>query len=203
MFGLVLFLLLVLISPYKVIAESDVIVLTDTNFAEQTANGEWVLEFYAPWCGFCKSLAPTYEELATSLKPDNINVAKIDCTVEKQLMKRFGIRGFPTIKFLSSSTNQVAEYKGSRTLESMKNFAKGEWKDSDSIEEIPPPGLVTSIEVVDDFLSEFSAQASIFKTQYGFSIWLLFAGVFFSTLIGVFLILFFCVGDPRKQTKKE
>lgn len=63
-------------------------------------------------CGHCKKLAPTYEEVATTLK-GKINVGKVDCTVEKgtqlafilfsftiplETASRFGIRGYPTLK---------------------------------------------------------------------------------------------------------
>jgi len=184
-------------------AESDVIVLTDNNFDEQTAEGEWVLEFYAPWCGFCKNLVPTYEELATSLKADNIRVAKIDCTIETRLQKRFSIRGFPTIKFLSSSTRRVSEYKGNRGLEDLIKFAKGAWENSDSVTEIPTGSPSHSMAMFDDFFTEFEDQSLAFKIEYGFSVWWLFIGVFFGTLVTVSLFLILCCGHPQKQTKRE
>ena len=52
---------------------------------------------YAPWCGHCKKLVPTWEELATASK-DKFKVAKVDCTVEKVSGTRFSVRGFPTVK---------------------------------------------------------------------------------------------------------
>jgi len=61
--------------------ESDVIVLTDENFNEKIMNSKepWFVEFYAPWCGHCKKLAPEWARLATTLKGE-INVAKIDAS---------------------------------------------------------------------------------------------------------------------------
>jgi len=98
---------------------SDVVILSDTNFDEKTATGSWLLEFYAPWCGHCKHLAPTYEQLATQLK-GKVNVAKIDCTIERELGNRFGIRGYPTIKYLREG--KLYEYTGDRTVANFISF---------------------------------------------------------------------------------
>lgn len=43
----------------------------------------WFVKMYAPWCGHCKKLAPAWDELANKVKPQNINVAKVDCTAYK------------------------------------------------------------------------------------------------------------------------
>lgn len=90
---------------------SDVVELTDSNYDDKLAEGVWLVEFFAPWyyyrstqleltcfrCGHCKHLAPTYEKVATTLKGE-ANVAKVDCTQERGICDRNGIRGFPTIQ---------------------------------------------------------------------------------------------------------
>lgn len=43
------------------------------------SNEMWFVEFYAPWCGHCKSLAPHWGRLATEVKNRNIKVGKVDC----------------------------------------------------------------------------------------------------------------------------
>jgi len=103
-------------------SESDVKVLTVQNFDTETAQGEWLLEFYAPWCGHCKSLAPKYEELATKVK-GKFNIAKIDCTIEQPLQTRFSIGGFPTIKFLKDG--KLYQYSGQRTVDAFVEFLEG------------------------------------------------------------------------------
>ena len=67
------------------IDEKDVVVLTDSNFDDNVygTDAAWFVEFYAPWCGHCKSLAPEYAELATELKGE-VKVAKVDATENKQ-----------------------------------------------------------------------------------------------------------------------
>jgi len=103
-------------------ANSNVVVLGDANFAEKTQEGDWLIEFYAPWCGHCKNLAPTWEELATEVK-GKFNVAKVDCTVETATCGGQGIRGYPTIKYFSKG--QTHDYSGQRTKEAFTTFVQG------------------------------------------------------------------------------
>jgi len=100
---------------------SDVVVLTTATFAEQTKSGDWLIEFYAPWCGHCKKLAPTWEELATKSK-GQFNVAKVDCTVEKDVCSEQGIRGYPTIKFFVDG--KAHDYSGQRTVEAFTSYVE-------------------------------------------------------------------------------
>src|SRR5688572_2785582 len=78
--------------------DKDVIILEDGNFDKVLMQSEdaWFVEFYAPWCGHCKSLEPEWNKMAAQLK-DSVKVAKVDATVHTQLASRFGIQGFPTI----------------------------------------------------------------------------------------------------------
>ena len=76
--------------------ESDVISLSATNFNELVTPEPIILvEFFAPWCGHCKALAPKYEEAATVLKEKNIKLAKVDCVEEAELCQSKGVQGYP------------------------------------------------------------------------------------------------------------
>ena len=93
--------------------ENGVLVLDDDNFDAATKAHDFLLvEFYAPWCGHCKKLAPEWDK-AASLVGDDVKLAKVDATVATGLASRFEIKGFPTIHFFRSG-NKV-EYGGGRT----------------------------------------------------------------------------------------
>lgn len=80
-------------------SSSPVIQLTQGNFKSVVVNStEPVLvEFYAPWCGHCKSLAPEYAKAAKALK-GMAKIAAIDLDTHKGAGGPYGIKGFPTIK---------------------------------------------------------------------------------------------------------
>lgn len=97
--------------------EGDVTVLTVGNFEREVIMSEdmWIVEFYAPWCGHCKSLAPEWEKAATELK-GTVKLAKVDATVEKSIAEKYEVKGFPTIKvFPPFDKEKPQDYQGGRT----------------------------------------------------------------------------------------
>lgn len=93
---------------------SDVHDLKTDTFKEFVKSNDLVLaEFFAPWCGHCKALAPEYEEAATTLKEKNIPLVKVDCTEEADLCKEYGVDGYPTVKVFRGLDN-VKAYGGAR-----------------------------------------------------------------------------------------
>lgn len=81
-----------------------------------------MVEFYAPWCGHCKSLAPEYSAAAEVLgkKTPALFVAKVDATVEKKLAERFSIQGFPKLVFFKKG--EQIEYNAQRTSADIVNW---------------------------------------------------------------------------------
>lgn len=97
-------------------------VLVATNFESVAfdASKDVLVEFYAPWCGHCKQLAPIYDKVAEHFKDnEDILIAKIDSTTNE--LETIKISSFPTLKLFKKETNDVVEYNGPRTFEGMFN----------------------------------------------------------------------------------
>ncbi|GBE79475.1 Protein disulfide-isomerase [Sparassis crispa] len=100
---------------------SDVIDLTPANF-ESVVNPEplVLVEFFAPWCGHCKALAPHYEEAATALKSKGIKLAKVNCVDEADLCQANGIQGYPTLRVYRNG--EYSDYPGPRKADGIISY---------------------------------------------------------------------------------
>jgi protein disulfide isomerase len=158
-------------------AASQVIVLTDDNFEKIVAEHEILLvEFYAPWCGHCKTLEPKYDEAAKILAEDKetagkIFIAKLDATEAKKAAGKFGVSGFPTLKLLRNGEAQE-DYKGDREAQAivdyMKKKAAGtpnkEITSLDELKKATKAKFVTKTTIVGFFASKDGVDFKIFKS---------------------------------------
>jgi len=102
-------------------AASDVIDLTSANFNSVVNPEKLILvEFFAPWCGHCKALAPHYEEAATSLKEKGIKLAKVDCVDHGDLCQSHGVKGYPTLKVFRNG--EPSDYTGPRKTDGIVSY---------------------------------------------------------------------------------
>jgi len=118
-------LVFLVVSTSLVFAAEHVKVLNNDNFdgIALDKSKDVLVEFYAPWCGHCKALEPVYEKVAKTFATEkNCVIAKVDADHEKDLGSRFGISGFPTIKFFPKNNKEGEEYNGGRSEEDFINF---------------------------------------------------------------------------------
>lgn len=108
--------------------KSSVLDLTKTKDFDATVgrSAGALVEFFAPWCGHCKKLAPTYEELAESFqsRKESVVIAKVDADNNRDLGKKFGVRGFPTIMWFKPNSLEPETYSGPRDLSSLQKYVE-------------------------------------------------------------------------------
>ena len=103
--------------------ENDIMVLTNVTFDKAIQKYEHILVmFYAPWCGHCKKFKPELEKAAATLRKENLMVAKVDATVEKDLASKYQVRGYPTVKFFKKGVPM--DYNAGRTEKDVINWMR-------------------------------------------------------------------------------
>ena len=86
--------------------------LTDANFSRHVDQGELpvVVDFWAPWCGPCRAMAPGFEEVARRMEP-SARFAKLNTDDAQETAARYGIRSIPTLMVFKGG-KEVARQSG-------------------------------------------------------------------------------------------
>jgi protein disulfide-isomerase A1 len=119
-------------------------VLVGKNFWEVVKNGkkDVFVEFYAPWCGHCKALAPIWDQLAEKFADaEDVMIAKMDSTGNE--VEGIKVEGFPTLKYFKKENPETPlDYAGGRTLEDLVKYVESRGTDD---------GVKTADDVDDEF----------------------------------------------------
>lgn len=180
----------------------EVIDLDSKNFEHLTqastgaTTGDWLVKFYASWCGHCKKLEPIYEKVAEQLDGE-INVARVNVPANRELGTRFGIKGFPTIKFISKG--QVYQYKGRRTVDDIVKFARGDYQIHEAEAVTPPLGLFGEIMMVYQHAYKKAGKDLQKGSFFTMDVFLTFLPFIFVVLV----LLLLCAPIPQPQYDPE
>ncbi|ETT32571.1 thioredoxin [Paenibacillus sp. FSL R7-0204] len=95
--------------------------VSDQSFVNEVeGQGTVVVDFWAPWCGPCKMLAPILEELSTELG-DDVKIAKLNVDENPETASRFGVMSIPTLIFFKDG-QPVDKVVGLNSKDSLKNI---------------------------------------------------------------------------------
>ncbi|XP_075545992.1 protein disulfide-isomerase A6 homolog isoform X1 [Dermacentor variabilis] len=114
-------------APAPELLQGDVVELDDSNFEKLVLKSDniWLVEFFAPWCGHCKNLAPHWAKAATELK-GKVKLGAVDATVHQGLASQYDVKGYPTIKYFPAGKkyrHSAEEYNGGRTADDVVQWA--------------------------------------------------------------------------------
>jgi len=107
---------------------TDVVTLRGKSFNDIVINNskDVLVEFYAPWCGHCKKLAPVFDEVGARLKKNtNIVIAKMDATANEISVPGVNVKGYPTLYFFKGNDKaHPVKYESGREADDFVAYLK-------------------------------------------------------------------------------
>ncbi|XP_068144905.1 thioredoxin-related transmembrane protein 1 isoform X2 [Drosophila tropicalis] len=172
-------------------------------------DGEWMIEFFAPWCPACKNLAPTWERFARTANDLNVQVAKIDVTTSPSLSGRFFVTALPTIYHVKDG--EFRQYRGARDGDALLFFLKKKqwqsieplsaWKKPDTIH----MSLLSYFFKLSHTLKDFNGRL---QEEYGLPTWgsyalFAIATIFVGAALGLLLVCLVDFVYPPKKSQRQ
>lgn len=108
---------LFLMEEYKM---SEIVHLNDSNFETETAQGVVVVDFWAPWCGPCRALAPHLEAAAQKFD-GKLRIAKYNVDEANEYAAKLGIRSIPTL-IVYENGQPIQQHVGSMGMSQLEDF---------------------------------------------------------------------------------
>lgn len=160
--------------------------------------GEWMVEFFAPWCPACKALQPIWKDFASWGEDLGISVAQVDVTDSPGLSGRFMVTALPTIYHVKDGV--FRQYRGPRDKEQFLSFVEEKkWMEAEEVPAWKSPGSYQMAVVSQFFKLSMVLRGfhSVLVKDYGLPEWgsyLIFAlcTILVGALIGLILV---CIID--------
>ncbi|KAH8879166.1 thioredoxin-like protein [Thozetella sp. PMI_491] len=97
------------------------------------------VDFYAPFCKYCRELSPIYKELAEKYQDRYITIAKIDSYTQKAIGERYEVQSWPTLYFFDGTGGPPVKFQGKRDMEWMSKFIEEQMKTLPAATHVAPP----------------------------------------------------------------
>lgn len=150
---------------------ASVVHLTPENFDQVLNEDKNILvEFYAPWCGHCKSLEPEWKMAGeTFTDADDITIAAFDATTDQALAGKYDIKGFPTIKYFPKGKKDSPEdYDGGRSADTIVKWVNDKIGTSRKVKKAPTAARALDMDTFDkEVLGEKGALVEFYAPWCG------------------------------------
>ncbi|MRG88383.1 thioredoxin [Salinibacillus xinjiangensis] len=95
---------------------------TDQNFNQETSEGLVLADFWAPWCGPCKMIAPVLEDLDSELS-EKVKIIKLDVDENQETAQKYGVMSIPTLLLFKDGevVDQVVGFQPKEALAELVN----------------------------------------------------------------------------------
>lgn len=96
--------------------------VNDQNFSQETSDGLVLVDFWAPWCGPCKMIAPVLEELDGEMS-DTVKIVKLNVDDNQETAGNYGVMSIPTLLLMKDGNvvDQVVGFQPKEALEELIN----------------------------------------------------------------------------------
>jgi len=107
-----------------------------SNLSNLLKDGDWMVLYYAEWCGHCKTMKPEWEKVVSKMKDTGkVNIAEVESNWIENLKDKPAIEGYPTIKMYNSG-KEIAKFEDERVADKMEKFALSNSKSSNNKKEV-------------------------------------------------------------------
>jgi len=208
MLTLFIFICYIFLTLNNASVTAELITVDDSNWSD-ILQGEWMIEFYAPWCPACQSLKPSWNEFAGWSKDLDIKVGVVDITASPVLTGRCLITALPTIFHVKDG--EFRQFKGSRKVKDFLDFVEEkQWESVEPITSWQNPGSI-QMGILGYFFKisyVMKDYHKILTEDYKFSTWVSYA--FFTSvtilvggLLGLVAVLILDAYHHSRQKKEE
>jgi len=186
-------------------AEGKLLKLTEDNW-DDLLTGEWMVEFFAPWCPACRGLQPIWEEFSTWSDDLEVGVSQVDVTESPGLSGRFMVTALPTIFHVKDGV--FRQYRGARDKDSLISFVEDrKWETVEVLSSWKAPDSI-QMSLVSYFFKLSMVLRSVHTTvteEYQLPYWVSYVGFAVATILmggilGLILVCCIdCVCPPRRD----
>jgi len=189
--------------------EASLQTITEDNWRDILV-GEWMVEFYAPWCPACRGLQPTWEEFGGWSEDLEIGVGQVDVTTSPGLSGRFMVTALPTIFHVKDGV--FRQYRGARDKDSFISFVEDKkWMQVEEITSWTNPDTV-QMTLVSYFFKLSMVLRNVHSTlteEYQLPYWVSYVAFAVATILlgGILGLLLVCCIDfifpPRREDQEH